>query len=1366
MLWRTGRQVAKTVADSAFARVYLANGRPVLGRQLEIGDAVLAVDAQLRTVPGLVTDKFHNPGKQTFRVTTQCGSVLDLAETHPLLTRDGWCPAGQLRVGCRVAVARTGGLFGDTAVADARLALTAYALGAGRRTATGVTVSGLADTERSECLRYARSAGGLSKLTDRVTLSRLPGSELADWLIEDGTADGDLSAGLPTWVFQLSEADTAGFLRRLWRAAGVVRPTPGELPDISCVVKSRNMAFDLKALLTKFGIPTAVRPCRHNLRATAAAHFRLIVSTADGCRQFLTRFEPAMLDRCRLTPEETPDDVVWTRVLSVTPLGVQSCWDIEVATHHTYVLDGVVSHNSTNSAARGIAMSAVTPHFSTLYITPLFEQIRRFSTQYVRPFIDQSPVRALLSNTSTENSVLQKSFINNAKMFFSFAYLSADRIRGLSIDLLSVDESVRIGTLVSTPAGPRPVEQFKPGDPIYSFDEAGRVHTDHVVHCSDHGTRDCYRFEFSDGSAVELTSDSWLATTEGWKRAETVITDLGSNADAVGDDAGRRVNVDALSESDLCQSPRLEPTRVQLSKVPGVVRVRKHSTQEEEERRLRRILQFLDDHNPTRALGYCFYVSPERQEACDERVAGSTDLGGGGLVVHGRRHAAGRVGVQPARGDLYARFLRPRSAADGRLVQDTWTDTTSQTAEVATGSRQDVPRAEVHCRRHTKVCRICSPVPLRGDGVQDRAYGSARVGGLSLVRPYVHAHPEELCRVPYARNTAVLFGGRVPESTQDGNPRQVRVTARKTGADSSAGARVLPVATGSKPRRDPSKTAAIGSQVPGDARRTGASEEETGYEKAARAATGPAVDVPTLPADGAARRQGLPTTLLPGVSADSFDGNQTGVGPEKGLGPVATLTPTTLVSVTWVGRHRVFDLEVEKHNTFFAGGVAVHNCQDIDSTLLPVIAETLSASKYRFQLFTGTPKTLDNTVEGLWGSSSRAEWCINCPSCKKLNVPRMGYDLEKMIGPSHPGIGPLTPPKPAKGLKPRPAGVPGIVCAKCGHWLDPRRGRWIHERPNLRWTFPGYHVPQCIMPMHCEDKERWAELVAKMHGAGNVTTAQFYNEVLGEGYDLGARLVTQTDLQQAALLPWPNEISQAAARIHDYDMRVLGIDWGGGGEGMVSFTTAAVLGWKADGTVDVIYGERLLTPHDHAGEAGRLIQIANQFGCSLVAHDYNGAGNTRETIMAQAGMPVDRFVPFVYNRSASIGIVTHRPATAYHPRQYWQLDKARALTLVCQAIKLKKIRFFQYDYVNKGARGLMHDFLALVEHKVATTRGPEIYAIHRNPSMPDDFAHSVCFGACLLWHVKGQWPNLAGVANMQLSKTQEYSLYGDDGYGS
>jgi len=56
-----------------------------------------------------------------------------------------------------------------------------------------------------------------------------------------------------------------------------------------------------------------------------------------------------------------------------------------------------------------------------------------------------------------------------------------------------------------------------------------------------------------------------------------------------------------------------------------------------------------------------------------------------------------------------------------------------------------------------------------------------------------------------------------------------------------------------------------------------------------------------------------------------------------------------------------------------ADRVGIDEIQDLDITFLPIIRECMSASDLAIRQFTGTPKTLDNTLESLWQESSQAE---------------------------------------------------------------------------------------------------------------------------------------------------------------------------------------------------------------------------------------------------------------------------------------------------------------------------------------------------------------------------------------------------------
>lgn len=434
-------------------------------------------------------------------------------------------------------------------------------------------------------------------------------------------------------------------------------------------------------------------------------------------------------------------------------------------------------------------------------------------------------------------------------------------------------------------------------------------------------------------------------------------------------------------------------------------------------------------------------------------------------------------------------------------------------------------------------------------------------------------------------------------------------------------------------------------------------------------------------------------------------------------------------------RH-VVDIEVEDTHCFFANGILTSNCQDIDRDHLPIIRETMSGSRYGgIESFSGTPKSLENTIAGLWNDSSQAEWVIRC-DCGYFNVPALSHDLDRMIGPYRDDI-----------CEARP----GVICAKCQKPINPRTGRWIHAYPERRQNFVGRHVPQIIMPMHYADPEKWSALLAKREGKGNTPVNVFYNEVCGESYDTGSRLVTLTELRHAANLPWERSIDAALEHLDEYTYRVLACDWGGGGEEEVSFTAMAVLGITGRGEIHVIWGHRSLTPHDHVREAKLCLNAMLKFKCHAFAHDYTGAGSLRETLINQAGIPTDRIIPIAYVRAAATAkVMTYKPATKLNPRPYYQVDKTRSLLLTCNQIKNGGLRFFKFDYENSENTGLIYDFLGLVDEKVDSRIGKDVYTIIRDPNMRDDFAQATNIGCCTLWHMTNKWPNIAAVAAMRV----------------
>ena len=437
-------------------------------------------------------------------------------------------------------------------------------------------------------------------------------------------------------------------------------------------------------------------------------------------------------------------------------------------------------------------------------------------------------------------------------------------------------------------------------------------------------------------------------------------------------------------------------------------------------------------------------------------------------------------------------------------------------------------------------------------------------------------------------------------------------------------------------------------------------------------------------------------------------------------------------------------LDAERARGASADALKVDEVQNLDMSFLPILLECLSASKdWSVTMYTGTPLSLDGTLERLWGDSSMAEWIIRCPhaACHHENIPSLEYDLLDMIGPWSDDIS---------------EEKPGTICAKCAKPINPRIGRWVHRRPDLQWENLGLHIPQLIMPMHYANPAAWSKLLAKKRGARNTPFNVFLNEVCGESSDSGSKMVTITDLKRAAILPWDNVLEQAQARVDDYPFRVVAVDWGGGGvhRGKAdirynSYTTIAVIGQRSDGQLHVLYGLRSLHPHEHTFEAQLIVGVMKHFLCSQLVHDYTGAGATRETIIHQAGLPLRYIIPVAYGPPSRGPLMLPKPATIKHPRSHFLCDRSRSLAFTCELIKTGFLKFFRWDHRNSEEQGLIGDFLSLIEQKGQGTSGKDPYLVIHDPARPDDFAQAVNIGCMYMCYATNKWPDLANAADLE-----------------
>lgn len=413
----------------------------------------------------------------------------------------------------------------------------------------------------------------------------------------------------------------------------------------------------------------------------------------------------------------------------------------------------------------------------------------------------------------------------------------------------------------------------------------------------------------------------------------------------------------------------------------------------------------------------------------------------------------------------------------------------------------------------------------------------------------------------------------------------------------------------------------------------------------------------------------------------------------------------------------------------------VDEAQDMDATVVPVLVACTDAWDYPTTLVSGTAKTKDTYLHDEWSKSSQGVWHVKCSACGFDNVCCLEPDGHAiaMIGPYRDDVSEKRP---------------GTLCKRCRAPVNPRYGRWVHRYPEKANRASGYLIPQIIMPGHFSRRNKWGDLVEKMNGGMGFTTGKFYNEVLGEPYDMAIRLVGRDDLKAAATGVGPNTLANAVRIRKRYRVVFIGVDWGGGGQDGVSRTKIAACGLHSDGRVHAFYGAQFPPSTDSVAEAKEIVRIAHELQATGLAHDFNGAGTVAESVLTHLGWPLDRIAPMRYQSYAGAPMIERKAPEGARSRAYYQMDKGRTLQFVCNAIRYDKVRFFDYDYIDEHRPGLLNDFVVLVAHTIDTASGSIFRVRKQSPALCDDFAHAVNFGVCAVWEMTNSWPDLAIAGNL------------------
>jgi len=421
-------------------------------------------------------------------------------------------------------------------------------------------------------------------------------------------------------------------------------------------------------------------------------------------------------------------------------------------------------------------------------------------------------------------------------------------------------------------------------------------------------------------------------------------------------------------------------------------------------------------------------------------------------------------------------------------------------------------------------------------------------------------------------------------------------------------------------------------------------------------------------------------------------------------------------------------LSAERIRGISTAAVVVDEIQDMNFDFLPVIEETMSGHvEHNSLAFTGTPKSLDNTIEALWQDSSMAEQAIKCEACNYWNIASVAQDLLKMIGKNT------------------------CICASCGKPLNCYSAVYIHAVPDRRPDFSGYHASQVTHPYHCTYPHKWKTLLHKME---NYPDVKFKNECLGESCDNATRLITINDLVGATAPERTNTVRSALQKRPLLTTVAMGVDWGGGGDTSSSYTAVAIVGSRpGSDSVETIYLEKFNRSMSVEEEVANILALYKKFNPQFLAHDYGGAGAIREAMLLQAGVSPNKIIPYSYVMAPSKSVIRYVKSQEGYRKSY-NMDKPRSLAILCTMIKAKKIILPEWE----TSKECLGDFLNLVEDYQERPRGSSVFIISKIAGRPDDICHALNYAASCIWYSQQRYPDMVKAFNIEALQKKKQEI--------
>lgn len=1011
-----------------------------------------------------------------------------------------------------------------------------------------------------------------------------------------------------------------------------------------------------------------------------------------------------------------------TRVIkSIRSQGISNAVCISVASPEKTFLtrDCIVTHNSTSFSARQLIYAHVMRKRRSMYIVPH----QSFLDTYANRMREmERAFRFYQPHKDYRQNLKYKEYPNESVTMLVKCLTDTQEARSKTTDEALFDESVHMNTSIPVHEGGkitlRHISSVLVGEKVLAYDSYGCIKPAYVRENRNKGIKNVWKLKFSNGAELICTGNTRFWTSRGWMflceflsweeaargdntlKAKTLL----AIREAVnpGDSSWRRLHAMGreISRAHRIQSWQGPGSILQTqSKSSG--QLREVSTKNCAEWRLGRGELPLRDSDYSSVQFYVcpglppgFYKYPETGQDGYTGMGGSIDLGGNSLVVPGRRDTDSSWGstyqhTQLSGGtssDFGGCSHEARSACESAACEERAENLFHNCDRF--GSNSQIHReSEALCPRVYDVQSGSAgsdifDMPFLRDTVSEEGWPYAEyscVRGIYVPAQSCGNEEQEIYRK--ARREFCFMGKE--------NKTQTRTESRIKSDFNTQEER----SGGTKKTRS-----SLCREMENHSRRL--EEEECRKNKTTKnCENGRSCLCGESERESAVARGGSCKESTKIRIAENSQGTE------------GKIEPVNLLSIEYAGKEEVWDIDVEEHHTFFANGVAVHNCQLLDPDFLPDIEQCQKASRMPTTIYAGTSTTTDSLLETKFGESSQAAWLIRAPGYHSQSVGK-GWincsDRDDIL----------------KAIQPQ-----GITNPATGQKLDVTDGRFVHQiQSNFELGYLGFHIPQVIIPDYANVPQKWIEI---WNAFQSYDIKKFLQEILGIPTEEGMREITLQDLKNMCVLPeTPETLRQiAGSGSSRYKYTVSGCDWGGSDynpatKTKVSYTVHAIIGICWDGSMEIVH-MRQYSGMDYRSIANQICEDHKTYKCVGIASDF-GVGAAYNMLLREnpAIIPERHFIfAYVGPQSAMI----KAPAGGAGWFNQYSLNRTESITSLYQAIKNGRFRCYTWEL----AQERLLELLNLYRVPTETVGGNSGFRYQRHGSKADDTLHAINFAYCL-----------------------------------